>query len=389
MNFHLKQSKSKSIRDIPSYDFKRALSAAVTISTSCAKKTKSSTEIKNVDDADGEKECQRIQNAIKLRKFLAVAEKPPASFLKHKPQRLTSCSSDDGSNLTSFLSSRVRPKDYNYDISELTNSTDNFRAKKSINKRKCLKSNVLKSTSIVARSKRSSLSVSPSSHRKQYGSCRRSTVAVDSRDHKVESPKLSSTDKCLRLREKEMKKEHKHKHLRMREKGQHRSRSSKIREVVRIVKKEKCNPSPDWSIYSDQIMEEKLLSSYANSDDYCRKSYDEKNGRRDRKRDETQAWVSCTAEPMARYHGIDRERHKDWCHDNDESSQTKMSEYQKSNFPQSRCYSPIISRANISCRFWQGECASSKCTHDYFVERGDIYRRHIDPQSNKNTNNGS
>lgn len=402
MNFSSKQSKIVPTRDVPSHDFKRALSTAVTITTSPLK-YKSSTKPKDDDAGNAEKALENIEKELKLRKFLAAGKESVAAIRERVDQRFIG---DSDSSLSSAPNSQERRNAYNFELSDLSDSSnDDLFAKGKIDRGKCLRRDELeaidrsdyskKSSSTAVRSKRRSWSVSPpprKKHKKSVGKVLDSPAKIKSRSHKSKRSKESSKDKSHRKREKEKAKE--------------RERLRKVKEQLRIQsdkleKLERFGEGKHRNISTHNKFESLYASRSDDSDD------DERHARREGgRREKYRPRVSCIDEKSPRRRETDYERRKYCIKDGDDCEWSEISTSRKSGTASARSYvryekldaisyRPSTLRTGIMSRLRREENASYHYTNarrtdqyyypsDEYVKRGDEYdRRHkqIDPPS--------
>lgn len=342
MNFYLKQSKSKHSRDVLSYDFKRALSAAVIIrtKTSPIENENLSTELKNAEVADLEKERDKIQKMLKLQTLLEVANKTTTA-MRERHMHFTSSSSDSDSNSPSpSKSSDKQGKGYNNLFSDWSSSSDenlamnvDFLQNSRKSDVKFMRVHSTESTSNISRKRKLSPSTSPSPRGKHR--CRKMGEHERFADD-------SSLDQSLE--------------------DEHRNSSK----------------------YSEGNMERKSSFSLGRRSDYSEKSlHDIRYGRWG---DRWDIYQVCEVEE-ARQRGSNRE--------------IRVYETNAKEANNNRCeafgsskYSPNTTTINSYRReeYVSHPHADARRayqhTNDKYCERGDIYRQFIDPKSNSNSKNG-
>lgn len=433
MNFSSKQSKIVSTREVPSNDFKRALSTAVRITSSPLSKNNPSTKPKSDDAANAEKALETIEKELKLRTFLTAGKQSVAAIRERLDQQFLD---DDDSSLSSPSNSQERRNAYNFELSGLSSSSDDFHANSTLGREKYLERDELKaidrndyskkSSSSAVRNRRRTRSVSPPSRSKRHksvGKGPKSPAKIKSRVHKAKRSKKSSKDRSHRKREKEKAKDRKR--LRKLEEKL-RSQSAKVEEFE-WLKDGKHRERTGRVIQSTQ---NKLESLYAiRSDD---SDDDGRYVRREGRRVKYRTRASYVDEKSSRHRETEQKRRKDWIKDGVDCEWSEMSAYRKSGTASAQShirsekfdamsYGPSTLRTGILSRSWREQHASynytnPKHTDQYYypsyengkhggeyyrwhepidppsktstvnddleVERGNIYRRYIDPNGN-------
>lgn len=385
MNSYLKRPKSKYSRDVLSNDFKRALSAAVIISTKSSpiENEKSSTEIKNGGVADLEKERDKIQKLLKLQTLLEVARKPTTAIRERHMHFPPSLSVSD-SNSPSKSSGKQR-KGYDDRFSDWSSSSDEILAKASNSRgkgEKYTREHSKESSSNVSRSRKRSLSTSPTPRGKQHWS-----VDTPFRETK-NSRETSSPIKRLRAFERE----EDYKYMPKHGKRLHQSRNIKMRGRERFADDFSHNRSLEdeyrkRGIYSDGDKEKTSSFPLARRSDYSEQSLREE--RYGREVDRFDTYKACKVE-WARQRDSNcglRGFEINAKDENDNRFEAFSSSKSSPNTTTVGVTNSFPRKEYVSCLYTDARRAYQH-TNDKYYERGDIYRRFVDPKSNSNSKNG-